>query len=131
MSIWETSHLISHEGPAPGCSVATFNATSYLENPHTGKGAPLASPPPHHLLCGSSNQKTFPAFSRRCRTLLPLLHAPPSCSSLPLTQLSDIWLAPSSRSSVASLEDLGRDHTSTLLLVLHLPPSLAQPSHRL
>lgn len=108
-SVPETSHLISHEAQLQAAQLLRSVLPPILgvRIPTWGRG--LHWPPPHPPASLWLLQPDVPCLLRCCRRLTYLsAHTPPYCSSLPLIQLSEIWLQrPSSRSSVTSLEGLG------------------------
>lgn len=109
MSVPETSHLISHEARLQASQLLRSVLPPILgvRIPTRGRGLHWPPPPPPPSL--PLLQPDVPCLLRCWQRLTYLsAHTPPYCSSLPLIQLSEIWLQPpSSRSSVTSVEGLG------------------------
>ena len=134
MNAPETSHLISHEAQLQDAQLlhSVLPPILGVRIPTRGRGLhwpPRPLPPPPSLWL--FEPEDVPCLLRHCQRLTCLSsHAPPCCSSLPLIQVSETWLRPpSSKSSVTSLEDLGRRSYSHLSarLASATHPSLASP----
>ena len=109
MSVPETSHLISHEAQLQAAQLLNSVLPPILgvRIPTQGRGLHWPAPPPLPSLW-LLQPEDVPCLLRCCQRLTYLsAHTLPYCSSLPLIQLSEIWLQPpSSRSSVTSVEGL-------------------------